>query len=118
MDTKKIRRFLESHAYSIPATKDADEMLAALDDVEAEVKAANDRAQDMANLMMDQTTRLRDTFAAAALTGLMANMSDTYHLTINGVPMAPTAAMWVIAESALEERKKFDDAMLKAREGK
>lgn len=99
MDTKKIRRFLESHAYSIPATKDADEMLAALDDIEAEAKAANDRAQDMANLMMDQTTRLRDTFAAAALTGLASQS-----------PCDP--------ESDAELAYEYADAMLKAREGK
>ena len=101
MDTTKIRRFLESHAYSIPATKDADEMLAALDDVEAEVKAANDRAQDMANLMMDQTTRLRDTFAAAALTGLLSNTDR------DGSESAYARDAYL-----------FADAMLKAREGK
>lgn len=79
---------------------------------------ADGALRDLNEADAEKREHLRDTFAAAALTGLMANMSATYHLTINGVPMAPTTAMWVIAESALEERKKFDDAMLKAREGK
>lgn len=109
MDTKKIRRFLESHAYSIPATKDADEMLAALDDIEAEAKAANDRAQDMANLMTDQTARLRDTFAAAALTGLMGlevELCDGKGTATVSPKVAATVAYAVA------------DAMLKAREAK
>lgn len=102
MKTDEIRRFLELHAHSFPATKNADEMLAVLDDVDAEVVAANNRAQDLANLMADQTARLRDTFAAAALTGLLADSRVD-------LPNADAYA---------KKAYQAADAMLKAREGK
>lgn len=99
MKTDKIRRFLERHAYTIPATKNADEMLAALDDVDAEVKKAREDVADFAALINDQRAHLRDTFAAAALTGMLA-----------GGLKNPAMHGRLVYEVA--------DAMLAAREGK
>lgn len=102
MDTKRIRRFLEQHAYSIPATKDADEMLAVLDDVDAEVKKARDDVAEFSALMSDHRAHLRDTFAAAALTGLLADSTVDFK----------------VAETYATKSYEMADAMLKAREGK
>lgn len=102
MNTDRIRRFLESHAYSIPATQNADEMLAVLDDVDAEVKKARKDVTDFSALLNDHRSHLRDTFAAAALTGMLAD------------PSANNTNF----EMVTKEAYRFADAMLKAREEK